>query len=198
MKYRLGILLLTFIFITLTGCGKDIELTIENVDSSTIAIREDNTLQVALIDSFDQEYYDIEEFKSVIDKEINKYNNQHGEGAIILDALEKQEDNVILILTYGSISHYTEFNGVEGHLSGTNLAGDFTLPESFLTPKGDSVTVTQALEKDDYKIFAINEDIKILIDGKIVYYHNGEYIDSQTLQADDEEMTYIIFKDKLF
>ncbi|NMB42862.1 MAG: hypothetical protein GX995_01865 [Clostridiales bacterium] len=198
MKYRLGILLLTFIFITLTGCGKDIELTIENVDSSTIAIREDNTLQVALIDSFDQEYYDIEEFKSFIDKEINKYNNQHGEGAIILDALEKQEDNVILILTYGSISHYTEFNGVEGHLSGTKLAGDFTLPESFLTPKGDSVTVTQALEKDDYEIFAINEDIKILIDGKIVYYHNGEYIDSQTLQADDEEMTYIIFKDKLF
>ena len=103
-----------------------------------------------------------------------------------------------LILTYGSISHYTEFNGVEGHLSGTNLAGDFELPESFLNKKGESVAASEALEKDDYKVFVINENIKVIIDGKIVYYYNGDYIDSQTLQADNGEMTFIIYKDKLF
>ena len=37
MKYRLGILLL-HLFLFLTGCGKDIELTIENVDSSTMQL----------------------------------------------------------------------------------------------------------------------------------------------------------------
>lgn len=200
MKHRFGILFLTVLFVILTGCGKDIELTLENVENNTLVIREDDSLQVALIELFDKEYYDLEEFKSFISKEISNYNNKYGEASIVLDAIDKQEENVVMILTYSNMEHYTLFNSVEGQLTGTNSAtqGDITLPESFYTTKGESVSAEQALEKDEYKIFAINENISILVDGKIVYYYNGDYIDSQTLQSDNEEMTYLIYKDKLF
>ncbi len=200
MKHRLGILFFTLLFIGLTGCGKDIELTVENVEKNTLAIREDNTLQVALIDSFDKDYYDIEEFKNFINKEIVSYNNTHGENSLALDAIESQGDKVVMIITYSNMEHYTRFNSVEGQLAGTKSVAqvDGTFPESFITAKGEAVTVAEALEKEEHKVFAINEDIHILVDGKIVYYSNGEYIDSQTLQSDEEAMTYLIYKDKLF
>lgn len=200
MKYNLRILFLTVLFLALTACSKDIELTVENVENNTLVIREDDSLQVALVELFDKEYYDLEEFKSFISEEISNYNNKYGEASIVLDAIDKQEEKVVMILTYSNMEHYTLFNSVEGQLMGTNSAtqGDITLPESFYTTKGESISAGQALEKDEYKVFAINENIRILVDGKIVYYYNGEYIDSQTLQSDNEEMTYLIYKDKLF
>lgn len=198
MKHRLGVLFAILILISLTGCGKDIELTVENVSSNTLAIREDETIQVALVDSFDKDYYDIEEFKSFINEEINTYNNEYGSNSIILDSLEKKADKVILILSYANMEDYARFNHVEGQLTTGVGAINFELPESFLNKKGESVAASEALEKDDYKVFVINENIKVIIDGKIVYYYNGDYIDSQTLQADNEEMTFIIYKDKLF
>lgn len=199
------------IFIGLTGCSKDISLTEEDtknnktvvkegIENNTILVREDGTLQVAIVDLFDKEYYNIEEFEGFVNEEINNYNADFDDSPIVFNALEKRDDSLVIVMTYNNMEHYSAFNNIEGLLldAPTARQDKSNLPESFSKNGGNEVEFDEALEKDEYKIFGINEQVDIIVDGKILYYSNGEYIDSQTMKSDEKEITYIIFKDKMF
>ena len=200
MKKICIILLTTMIIFLLIGCSGDIELTEEEITNNTLVLHEDGSLQVAIIDLFDKEYYDFEEFKDFINEEVGEYNGEHTEDSIVVDIISQADNKVVLILTYKGIEDYTVFNGVSGFWIDANTAsqGYTKLPETLVNKRGDIISRAEALDDDKYKVFAINEEMKIIIDGKILYYYNGNYIDSKTLESDKDEMTYIIYKDTFF
>ncbi len=200
MKKIFLVLLFTSLIILLTGCGKVEELTAETVNNNTILIREDGSLQVALVSLFDKDYYEVEEFKDYASEEISKYNSTEGANSITVDVIDKNNDKVTTILTYSNMDHYSKFNDIEGKMS---LVADLKsdekeLPDSFLDKKGNEVSLSDSLKKDDYKVFTINEHTNVVVEGKILYYYNGNYIDSKTIETDDEEMTFIIYRDPIF
>lgn len=204
MKKIISLVVLTFAFAFLVGCAKDVDLTTEVVDINTMVIREDGKVQVAIVDVFDEDYYEMEEFKDFITNEIDQYNADHGEGSITFDIIEQKDKKVIVVITYSNIEHYSAFNSTSGQLvsAATAKGGDSNLqsklPESFLDKKGETITSAQALKKDEYKVLVINENTKIIVEGKILYYSNGDYIDSSSLQSAEEETTFIIYKDPIF
>ena len=164
MKKVLYILLLITCIPILTGCKKNLELTLENTDRSTLLVKEDGKIQAAILDVFDKDYYDITEFTQFINQEVESYNEKNGEGTIIL--------------TYNSIKDYTSFNHVEGDLLSVQDAksSDLNLPEIFYNKKGASLSKEEALEKDKNFVFYLKENIKVLVNGKIQYHSNGDLI----------------------
>ena len=211
MKVKIYILAIITLIITLTGCSKETSLITvekesdkvivsEDIDKNTIVVKEDGRLQVAVIEDFDKEYYDIEELKSFINEEINNYNSKNGQESIMFDAAEMRDNKVIVVQTYRDIEHYLTYNNIEGSLlSVTDARQDKeALPDTFYNSRGKSVSIEKALKKDKYMIMNIKENTDIVVDGKIMYYHNGEFINSKTLQANDEEETIFIYKDTFF
>lgn len=200
MKYRLNILLLVVLTLILTGCSKDIELTEKDIDKNTLVIREDGSLQVAQVDLFDQDYYDLTEFEGFMDKEINTYNTKHGDKSVVFNSISENAKKVVVILSYKSMEDYTTFNNIEGQLiNAVDIGQDKKdLPEEFMDKKGNIIPTADIIHNDDYKIFSIKENTDIIIDGKVLYYYNANYIDSSTIKSDGEEVSYVIYKDTFF
>lgn len=196
MKKALYILLLITCIPILTGCKKNLDLTLENTDRSTLLVKEDGKIQAAILDVFDKDYYDITEFTQFINQEVESYNEKNGEGTIILDEVDKINNQVILILTYNSIKDYTSFNHVEGDLLSVQDAksSDLNLPEIFYNKKGASLSKEEALEKDKNFVFYLKENIKVLVNGKIQYHSNGDLISKSEVQATEDDVTFIIYK----
>ena len=198
MKRILPFLFLSVFLTVLTGCSKKFDLTEEQIEKNILVIKEEGSLQVAITDSFDKDYYDFEEFEEYINEEISDYNNEFSDDPISLQVLHQNlnDDKIVVIMSYSDMDHYAEFNGIQGFLTdgGTALQENNPLPETFLDKKGNEVERAEALKKDENKVFAIAEDIEIKVEGKILYYYNGDYVDSQTLKSDEEEMTYLIFE----
>lgn len=211
MKVKISIFAMIILGIALTGCSKEVSLTrvekesdkvivSEDIDKNTIVVKEDGRLQVAIVEDFDKEYYDIEELKSFINEEINNYNSKNGQESIIFDAAEMRDNKVIVVQTYSDIEHYLAYNNIEGSLMSVSAAREDSesLPEVFYNSRGKNISREEALKKDKYMIINVKENTNIVVDGKIIYYHNGEFINSTTLQANDEEGTFLIYKDIFF
>lgn len=196
MKKVLYILLLVTSIPILIGCKKNLELTLDNTDSNTLLVRKDGKIQVAILDVFDKDYYDMEELTQFINQEVESFNEKNGEEAIILDEIEKMDHQVILILTYNSIEDYTSFNHVDGNLLSVQDAksSDLSLPEIFYNKKGATLSKEEALDKDKNFVFYLKEDIKVLINGKIQYHSNGDLISKSEVQTTEDEGTFVIYK----
>lgn len=211
MKVKVCILAMIILVISLTGCSKEANLiTVEkgtdkvvvnkDVQKNTIVVKEDGRLQVAIVGDFDKEYYDFEELKSFINEEINNYNSKNGQESIVFEVAEMRGNKVIVVQTYSDIEHYLSYNNIEGSLmSVTSAREDIeSLPEVFCNSKGKDISRDEALKKDKYMIMNIKENTDVVVDGKIMYYHNAEFINSSTLEANDEEGTVFIYKDTIF
>lgn len=211
MKKFSAVLALVTFALVLSGCSKDLSLTLideenenviirEDVDKNTVLMRQDDSLQVALVDEFDQEYYDINELTSFINEEISNYNSKNGENAVTFDAIDKRADKVVIIQSYSKVEHYAAFNNLEANLIYAIDAREESesLPEVFNKLKGGTISTKEALKKDKYKLLSIKEDTDIIVDGKIMYYFNGELTDTSTIKASAEEETFLIYKKKFF
>jgi hypothetical protein len=196
MKKVLLCTLFILLITIFTGCRKNLELKAENVETNTIVVKKDGSAQAAIVDVFDKDYYSLQELTDFMNEEINSYNEENGEDVIILDEIEEIDGKVILILTYSSLSHYSAFNHIETQLVSAKDArnGDINLPDVLSNKKEESISKETALEKDNYKVFGIKEDTNVVIDGKIMYYSNGEFIDSSKIKANGEDETIIVYK----
>lgn len=211
MKVKVCILAMIILVISLTGCSKEANLikvekgtdkvvVNKDVQKNTIVVKEDGRLQVAIVGDFDKDYYDFEELKSFINEEINNYNSKNGQESIVFEVAEMRGNKVIVVQTYSDIEHYLSYNNIEGSLmSVTSAREDIeSLPEVFCNSKGKDISRDEALKKDKYMIMNIKENTDVVVDGKIMYYHNAEFINSSTLEANDEEGTVFIYKDTIF
>ncbi len=211
MKEKVCMLAMIILFISLTGCSKEANLiTVEkgtdkvfankDIERNTILVKEGGELQVAIVEDFDKDYYDFEELKGFINEEIDNYNSENGAKSIIFEVAEIRGNKIIVVQTYSDIEHYLAYNNIEGGLMNVTSAREDSesLPEVFYNSKGKDISRDEALKKDKYMIMKIKENTDVVVDGKIMYYHNAKFIDSSTLEANDEEGTVFIYKDTFF
>jgi hypothetical protein len=190
--------MLAICFVMLAGCKrKDIDITKEEINTNTILVKNDGTMQSATVEVFDKSYYNLTELNAFIVDEINKYNQKNGENAITLTSLVQKASDAVLILTYSDISHYKTFNNVDANFItvAEAKASDLILPDVYVSASdGSYIARDVALKNDKYKVLVLNENTDVLINGTIKYYSEGSLINKSKMQTAAEGETVIIYK----
>ncbi|MBQ7943957.1 MAG: hypothetical protein IJ326_07855 [Lachnospiraceae bacterium] len=171
-KFVLSIIL-TVLMINLVACGTE-SVNPEADMVSYIKVLEDGTIEGAIVEDFGESYYDVEGLKSMIQDAINEYNQKDITAGIKLISCELIEEQVKVILRYGSYRSYTGFNSRElfvGTVKEASKLG-YDLDVSMLGTGKASVKLSQdellALEK--MKIVIAEEPIRVICYGNIDYY----------------------------
>lgn len=189
---------ITIFFLMLVGCKKEeIVISTDSVQTATILINDDGTVQAATVEEFDKEYYNLSELQTFITEQINDYNQtQEGEG-ILLESLELVDGKAVMILNYTTMEDYSLFNQVEAYYStieGLSTSG-IILPDAFISASdGAFASQELATKNSKYQVVAIDEDIDLMVDGTIKYYSNGILADDSKLQTGSDGKAYVIFK----
>ena len=159
--------------INLVACGTE-SVNPEADMVSYIKVLEDGTIEGAIVEDFGESYYDVEGLKSMIQDAINEYNQKDITAGIKLISCELIEEQVKVILRYGSYRSYTGFNSRElfvGTVKEASKLG-YDLDVSMLGTGKASVKLSQdellALEK--MKIVIAEEPIRVICYGNIDYY----------------------------
>ena len=85
MKKRNMIFLMAAMLCLLSACGKETD-----VDTNTVIIEKKGQITEAIVEDFEQPYYDQEELKREIEDKISQFNTQSGDGKEAVE-LEKFE-----------------------------------------------------------------------------------------------------------
>lgn len=206
-----AVLLLTvFLF---GGCSKS-----DNFEplQDCLYIRENGTVEEALFDTLDKEYFSADGLKSFIEDAVIRYNSDAAGIArayeeedeqlpVSIEKLETDENNkAVLILDYATPKHYIDFNGeaglarqlttgsVESALSvGVNL--DVGLKA---VKDGSAVSPDTIKKHGKYRVILIQGVTPVQVQGKVMYISdNVTVIDKNVVSVNaEDEIAYIIFK----
>ena len=196
-KLALCITMLLLIIGT-AGCGNEAKvLTAEKVITNTILAKANGVLQVATIEDFDKTYYNLEELKGYITREIGDYNSKAGDNKVVMDDIRLKGGKAIMIVTYAGMEQYCAFNKVTAaYFNGGVGEISLDLPSTLVAEKDGSLASTQEIiQNNKYKVLIMYEPYHIQVEGKIAYYsENAKLVDKNELQGSDEGMTIAVFK----
>ena len=169
MKKSLGLCLVLTGALLLSGCGQKFEPT-----ESTIFVTSKGVVKSAVMESFEEDYYNFTELTGKIESAVQEYCANGNEGAVEVESLTEADGMVTLQMQYANAAVYSEFNDMvlfSGTLSEAKMAG-YSLGELYDT-EGQMVEVT-----------AEEEIICIQTTGKIKYVSdNVTMIDSKLARA---------------
>ncbi|WMJ90033.1 hypothetical protein [Anaerocolumna sp. MB42-C2] len=190
--------ILAFCLVFSAGCkNKDRIITVDDVKSNTILVKNNGIVQSATVEIFDKEYYNLDELKSFITKQIEKYNQANGQDSIGLGSLELKDGNAVLILNYSNLEHYKAFNKVDAVLTTVADAktSNLELPDVYVSASdGAFASPDVALKNDKYKILIVNEKTDVIVDGTVKYFTNAALLSKSQLQTNSEEKSVIVYK----
>ena len=168
----------------LAGCGEQ-----SRVEKSTISIGKEGALTVTLIEDFSESYYDQEELKTMIDKEVAEYNTKAGSDKIAVAAFEAADGKVRLEQTYADASDYAKFNGCDffwGTVAQAYALGT-EVPDMTGVDDSGKISGSKILENSEYHIVITDETYDVVVPGKILYVSEGVKAEGKDTAVIEEE-----------
>ncbi|MDF2511240.1 MAG: hypothetical protein K0S04_1106 [Herbinix sp.] len=185
-----------FLMLGAVGCTNE-ELRVDKVTANSIVAKSNGKLQVATIEDFDKNYYDLDELREYIEEQVDTYNKTAGDEKITVDDVDKKDDKAVMILTYSGMDQYANFNEVSAAYF-TGGVGDISLklPSTLIDAKNGSLASTDEILKDEkFKFLVLNEPYHIVTDGKVKYYsEKATLVDENEVDGAAEGMTIVVFK----
>lgn len=196
-KFTLCTMLLLLI-LGAAGCKKEERfITADEVTTNTILAKANGVLQVATVEDFDKNYYNLGELQEFIAQKIDAYNKEAGSEKIKVDDVSLKGSKAIMILSYSGMDQYANFNGVTAaYFNGGITENPLDLPETLVSEKDGSLASTQeVLQNSKYKILVMTEPYDIIVDGKIKFYsENAVLSEDETIKGTEDGMTIVVFK----
>ncbi len=200
MKRLTSFLLIMMVALMAVGCGAKFE-----PEETAIYITSKGEVRSAVIESFEESYYDLEELRSDLEKSIDDYCLDQGESCITLETLEINEEtgNAELWMEYETVEDYGAFNNVllfHGTVAEAKEEGYFedTYFEDteLLDTDGDYAELSE--EDDEYQVIISDEAICIQTSGKILYVSDNVSIEGKKLakafETSAEHPAYVIYR----
>lgn len=157
-KFRIMFLMSVVSILVLTGCTN---AAIED-PANNISIAKDKSVTYRIHESFGQDYYDMDELKSMIISEAAEYNTEHEEDSVSLSRLENKDGIVNVEMTFKTAKDFTEFNNINLFVgNGQEAQASGYSVKAILTNVKDA---TQTISESDLKQI---EDDTILISDSI-------------------------------
>ena len=185
-------LVLVFAFV-LTGCGNKFEPT-----ESTIFVTSKGNVQSAVMESFEQPYYNFDELYEGIQKEVKAYCLDKNEELITIESLVEEDDSVTLLMEYHSVEDYAAFNDVllfSGTFADAVDAG--YMPESLCSVEGE-YTEIDLDEHGKLHVIVTEESVCVQTNGKIAFTSdNVAVLDkklAKAMEAGKNHPAFVLYK----
>lgn len=156
---KIVVFLTAILLMMLVGCSDAAE------EQTSISIDKNGKVSQRIIESFDQTYYNFEEFQTLVTETVAGYNNsQDGEKIVIKECKYNEKQSlVILNLSYASCLDYKAFNQRElynGTLESAKETYDFN--DKFLDTTGKECDIQQVLAAEpSAKVIVLQEPIAV-------------------------------------
>lgn len=192
---RAALLLGLSITFAAAGCGKS-----GAADRDTIRIEKDGSIVETIRETFEEEYYHVDELESYITDAVDAYNQDLTTAGITFDKCSLKKNIVEAVLTYSSVEDYVVFNNKEifvGSLEELE-SSDYHDSVNLKDRKGNTVSLSHVIASGEYYNAAVvTQDCEFVVSGKIIYaseaveIHSGKRAD---ITLEDEACAYIIYK----
>lgn len=177
------------------GCGKS-----GAADRDTIRIEKDGSIIETIRETFEEEYYHMDELENYITDAVDVYNQDLTTAGITFDKCSLRKNIVEAVLTYSSVEDYISFNGKEifvGTIAELETS-EYHEGVNLKDRKGNTVSLSHVIASGEYYNAAvITQDCEIEVSGKIIYASDGVEIHSgkrADITLEDEACAYIIYK----
>lgn len=181
----------------ISGCKKDSSaLSLSKVQTNTLYVRGDGSLEAAHVEQFDKEYYQEAELKKFIEKSIEKYAAGTDKTAVVLSDFEVEDNQAKALLKFAHMKDYSAYNNISAQfISLEEDSSNLILPETFVRAE-DSATVDKStvLSNKKCKLIIVKEELDVQVDGSIKYYSNAMLLNNNTVQTTSEEVSVIVFE----
>lgn len=194
MKKSLKILLAVGLAACVAGCEKKDEF---KPTESTIYVKSNGKVQTAVMDTFEESYYDLEELQEEVEYSIEEYCEIYGKDAVKLKSLKMKEEDVQLYMNYASVDDYQQYNDVllfQGTLEEAERTG-YLQEMTFTDTDGNEVKLP---DDGDYLAVITEESLCIQTSGKIHYVSNNVSVQgkkkAKSYEASESHPACIIYK----
>ena len=196
MKTRRMLLAAAVLSLLLSGCG-----AANDVDTTTVMIKKDGTVEENIITDFDKDYYSVDGLEQMLSEQIQAYNRTAGTDTVKLDSVEEKEgeNRVKAKIIYSGSEDYSRIHNqvfFSGTVSDAYNAG-YTFVPMIDQESGAAVSEGEILELGSKKIVISEEAVNISVSGKISHVSEGVTLtDKKTavLPDDGEKLSYIIYE----
>lgn len=155
------------------GCKKKTKDYLGDIRENTLTMNSDGSLLEIACQNFAGVTYDISTLKDDINSQIDAYKSKYGENddtaSVKLLQYEEKDGFVRVALEYSSMDAYNRFNNTN-YVAGASAG---ILPQDIiLKDLGGNDVVLSDVIKDEYKVFLIDDDYTLTINGSIMYYNS--------------------------
>ena len=184
MNKRILALILTFVMVSLAGCGG-----ISSAQISTIYIDKAGKVKSVTVESLSAEQYQEADLRELVNQAIEEYNDKQDTERIILKGLSVKKEQARLTMEYATSEDYEGFNGrilFSGTVAKAKAAGyDFNtdfIDENEALAKGEVI-----IKQEDLQVIITNEPVQIKTSQDIMYVSvNAVIIDKRAAQVEAE------------
>lgn len=181
----------------LGSCGGPQHLKLSSVDTDTIYVAKDGSIELVDVEDFDKDYYSQSELKDFIKDSIDTYTETADSGTVKMLDLSVKDKVAKVLLSMDSADTYTGFQGENLRLvSVEEAAGDnLVLPETFKSAKdGSSVAKDEILSQSGLQFLVVSEELSIQLEGEIVYYSDASLTGDNVVETTGDKTAVIVFK----
>ena len=204
-----------------SGCSMLTRKYDYTVEADSFYVSSTGQIKAAMIEDFDKDYYDLAELTYLAKEQVLTYNKMnYGQEyyaydqltdeqkkntllAVAIESIEKKDDTVTIVFSYGSGKTYTEFNGIDIQKAGGTTVYTSYLENSQKKPGGsmisakggDPVSTEELMQKEGYLLVYVDYSTKITFEHEVEYVSsNVTVLSNNAVQTPSGEESYIIFK----
>lgn len=180
----------------LNGCGGSEELKLSSVDTDTIYVNSEGSIELANVEAFDKEYYSESQLEDFIEETIDTYKKTEGSGEVTMEDFSVKDEVAKVLLKFDSAQTYAAFQGIDFQVVHTeDIQGNLVLPESFVSADdGSSVSKDTVIKEDGLKLLIINEPLHVQLDGTIKYYSEASITGDNAAEITGEKTAIIVYE----
>ena len=173
------------------GCGNKYEL-----NSDSVTLNDDGSVNALMVESFDQPYYSEDELMGMVNDEVAEFNVKYGKDKIKVVEHKLKDGKMILEMKFADVTAYNNYmpdNIYVGTISGAAGSG-YDLNRSLNVAGKDGATIgkSELLEMGDKKVCIVNKATNIRVPDKIKYYSQGMELKDKTTAAAEVANCYFI------
>ena len=188
MKKKKIVGLLLAATMCLAGCSS------AAIETDTLSLSDDGMATYTIISDFSEDYYDLEELKSMAQEEVTAY----GTGVQITEAVV-EEGILRFQYAFDSLSHYAGFMGTTCYQAtvGQALREGYKSDTQLTSAKDGSTVQMKDAALQGYELLVWNESVAVRCDGNVLYYSSNLGLKGKTDVVPKEESTgpyYVIYK----
>lgn len=179
----------------LAGCGFKFDPAI-----TCLYVQKDGTVTQAIVESFEKDFFDVDELKSMTEREIGAYNSRYGEEKIKVSRLEVEDETLYHVMDFADADVYSDYSEEFCYVGTVGEALDEGFPFSmdFKDRMYNMFTTAEVTEDKDADVVILKEEGVVELEEPVKYVSNNvDVIDEHMVQVmpitDEKEYAYIIY-----